>query len=44
MAFQIEEATIDGIHDAMRSGEVTVAALVDAYRSGSRRSIATVRA
>ena len=32
MAFQIEEATIDGIHDAMRSGEVTGAALVDAYR------------
>ena len=32
MAFQIEEATIDGIHDAMRSGEVTSAALVDAYR------------
>jgi amidase len=32
MAFQIEEATIDGIHDAMRSGETTSAALVDAYR------------
>jgi Asp-tRNA(Asn)/Glu-tRNA(Gln) amidotransferase A subunit family amidase len=33
MAFQIEEATIDGIHDAMRSGETTSAALVDAYRA-----------
>lgn len=32
MAFQIEEATIDGIHDAMRAGEVTGAALVEAYR------------
>jgi amidase len=32
MTFQIEEATIDGIHDAMRAGEVTGAALVDAYR------------
>src|SRR3954453_94711 len=32
MTFPIEEATIDGIHDAMRSGEVTSAALVDAYR------------
>ena len=32
MTFQIEEATIDGIHDAMRAGEVTSAALVDAYR------------
>jgi amidase len=32
MAFRIEEATIDGIHDAMRAGEVTSAALVDGYR------------
>src|SRR3954452_14199163 len=32
MGFRIEEATIDGIHDAMRAGEVTSAALVDAYR------------
>jgi len=31
MAFQIEEATIDGIHEAMRAGEITSAALVDAY-------------
>jgi hypothetical protein len=30
MGFRIEEATIDGIHDAMRAGEVTSAALVDA--------------
>src|SRR3954447_18372571 len=33
MAFQIEEATIDGIHEAMRSGETTSAALVDEYRA-----------
>src|SRR3954452_16212628 len=32
MSYPIEEATIDGIHDAMRSGAVTSAALVDAYR------------
>lgn len=32
MTFQIEEATIDGIHAAMRAGEITSAALVDAYR------------
>jgi amidase len=31
MAFEIEEATIDGIHDAMRAGEVTSAELVEAY-------------
>ena len=31
MAFQIDEATIDGIHAAMRAGEVTSRALVDAY-------------
>ena len=33
MAYEIEEATIDGIHEAMRSGETTSAALVDAYRA-----------
>lgn len=32
MAFNIEEATIDGIHAAMRAGEVTSAGLVQAYR------------
>jgi Asp-tRNA(Asn)/Glu-tRNA(Gln) amidotransferase A subunit family amidase len=32
VAFHIEEATIDGIHDAMRAGELTSAALVGAYR------------
>ena len=32
MAFQIEEATIDGIHAAMRAGEITSARLVDVYR------------
>src|SRR3954452_11584185 len=32
MSYPIEEATIDGIHEAMRSGEVTSAALVEAYR------------
>ena len=31
MAFQIDEATIDGIHAAMRAGELTSRALVDAY-------------
>ena len=31
MAFQIDEATIDGIHAAMRAGEITSRALVDAY-------------
>ena len=31
MAFQIDEATIDGIHAAMRTGELTSRALVDAY-------------
>jgi amidase len=31
VAFQIDEATIDGIHAAMRAGEVTSRALVDAY-------------
>ena len=31
MAFQVEEATIDGIHEAMRAGEVTSGELVDAY-------------
>src|SRR4051812_17146030 len=31
MAFELEEATIDGIHAAMRSGEVTSRGLVDAY-------------
>src|SRR4051794_27031664 len=33
MAFQIEEATIDGIHEAMRSGETSSAALVEEYRA-----------
>ena len=33
MAFQIEEATIDGIHEAMRSGATSSAALVDEYRA-----------
>jgi Asp-tRNA(Asn)/Glu-tRNA(Gln) amidotransferase A subunit family amidase len=32
MSFQIEEATIDGIHAAFRSGETTSAELVEAYR------------
>jgi amidase len=31
LAFQIDEATIDGIHAAMRGGELTSRALVDAY-------------
>ena len=31
MAFQIDEATIDGIHAAMHAGELTSRALVDAY-------------
>ena len=33
MAFQIEETTIDGIHEAMRSGETSSAALVEEYRA-----------
>lgn len=37
MTFQIEEATIDGIHAAMRAGEITSAALVDAYRERIER-------
>ncbi len=31
MAFQLEEATIDGIHEAMRAGDLTSAQLVEAY-------------
>jgi Asp-tRNA(Asn)/Glu-tRNA(Gln) amidotransferase A subunit family amidase len=31
MAFEIEEATIDGIHAAMRAGETTRTKLVDVY-------------
>ena len=31
MAFQVQEATIDGIHAAMRSGEVSSRELVEAY-------------
>ena len=32
MPFEIEEATIDGIHDSMRAGDISSAKLVDAYR------------